>query len=403
MQKTFEPQPVYILDGTRTVFGRRYGSLKRQTVADLASLVIQELLRRTKVPRQMVDEVILGSAVLAGAGQNPARQALWQAGLRHQTPGFTVNSVCGAGLQAAILGSQSIMLEQSHIVIAGGAESASQNPSMTFKPVEKTSPEDLKDSLMTDGLTCSILQQKMGVIMEASVKKYSIARERQDAFTLESQQRGYQAYQKRLDTGEVVTIAATKTKTLDIDESIRKNISASALAALPPVFGESGTLTAGNSSAACDGAAGVILAGAEIVRKHQWKPMARIVGFVHIAVDPEQTFEAPVEAIKACLRKTGISLHSIDLFEISEAFAAEMIFLQDELKIPGEKLNIWGGDLAVGHPLGAAGARTLVTLVHALVDRKLKRGLCAVAYGGGGAIAMILENCRLDAPLFAKK
>ncbi len=396
-------QSIYIFDGVRTVFGRRFGSLKRQTAADLSVMAVEELLKRVKISKQLIDEMILGNAVSAGVGQNLARQVVLRTGLRPQVPGYSVNTVCGSGLHAVMLGCQSIMLGSSQVVVAGGAESASNNPMMVPASVEKPSAGDFKDSLIADGLTCAIFEKKMGVIMETSAAKYGISRERQDAFALGSQHRAYQAYQKRLDAGEVMAVAATKSRMLDIDESIRKNILASSLTSLPPVFGSSGTVTAGNSSSACDGAAVVLLAGSEMIRKYRWKPMAKILGFVHIAVEPENTFEAPVEAIKACLRQTGITLNSIDVFEISEAFAAEMVLVQDALKISDDKLNVWGGDLAIGHPLGAAGARTLVTLVKILNDRRLKRGLCAVAYGGGGAVAMIIENCRLDTPLFAKK
>ena len=402
MPKICDIQSVYIFDGVRTVFGRRFGSLKRQSAAELAATAVEGLLKRTKISKNIINEVILGNAVSAGAGQNLARQVISRAGLSLKTTGYTVNTVCGAGLHAVALGAQSIMLGESQVVLAGGTESASNNPSITFKTSEQVLPDDFKDSLMTDGLTCAISGQKMGEIMEALVKKHGISRDRQDAFAIESHRKAYQAYQKRLETGEVIAVAAARSRILDIDECIRKITSLPSLTSLPSAFLEKGTLTAGNSSVPCDGAAVVCLAGGETIRKYQWKPAARILGFAHIAVEPENTFEASIEAVKACLRRTGVSLSSIDLFEIGEAFAAEALLIRDALKIPDEKLNIWGGDLAVGHPLGAAGARILVTLIKALEDRRLKRGLCAIAYGGGGAVGMIVENCRLDVPLFPK-
>lgn len=391
----FSSQPVYILDGVRTVFGRRFGALKRYTAVELFVETVEALMKRSRISKPSVDEVIFGSAIAAGLGQNPARQAAVAAGLSPQTTAFTVNTVCGSGLHAVTLAAQSILLDPGRVVVAGGSGSASHNPLLAKRPAEDLKVEDLQDSLLIDGLTCTITGKKMGTIMEASIRKYAISRERQDALALGSHQKAYQAYQKRLDVGEAVMLS-TRSKHPDMDESIRKTISASSLAGLKTVYENSGTLTAGNACASCDGAAALILVGADVLRKYQIRPLARILGQSHVALDPELTFEAPLEAIKECLRQSGVSLSSIDLFEIAESFAASVVLVQDQLKIPEAKVNIWGGDLAIGHPLGAAGARVLVTLIKALQAQQLKRGLCVIPYGGGGAIAMLVDNVSLD-------
>lgn len=398
MPKSIAHSTVVLLDGLRTPVGHPYKGLREFSAAQLASFVIKKIIQNNKIDPKRIHEVILGNVVGAGTGQNLTRQAAIAAGLPVAVPSFTVNNVCGAGLQSVILAAQSIMARRADVVIAGGTESATQSPYFVKREEAENYKSKVRelntlDCLQQDGLFCRMTGQRMGELVENLAHKFHISREEQDDYAFESHRKTCLAQKKSKFKHEIVSVRSKK-DFVSVDEHPRKNLDREWLDKLPPVFWTGGTVTAGNSSLSCDGAAAVLVASPEWAKKHKLKPRARIVDYVSIAVPPARTFEATVDAVSACLDRCRLSLQDVDLFEISEAFAAQAIFAQRKLKIPPEKINVFGGDLAIGHPLGAAGARILVTLMSALEDRKKKRGMACIPYGGGGAIAMVIERMR---------
>ncbi len=395
MPKSKTLSPVFIIDGLRTAIGSPFKGLKNYTAAQLAAEVIRGMLIRNKLKKNLINEVILGNTVSAGTGQNLARQAVILAGLPASIPAFTVNNVCGAGLQSVILAAQSILCGDSELVIAGGAESASHSPDILFKQKqEKTELQEPVESLVHDGLFCSLSQKHMGQLSEFIIKRYKISREEQDVYALKSHRKACRAYDHGKFKAEIIPLKSEHGHFLRQDERPRKNVDLTMLADLPPAFESEGTVTAGNSSVPCDGAAAVIVASEKLVKIRKWRPQARLLGYATVALDPKLVFSAGVSAIEACLKKCGLSVKDFDLFEISEAFASQAILTMNSLKIPQGKVNIWGGDIALGHPLGAAGTRILVTLMRALADQKKKRGLACICLGGGGAVCMAIERVK---------
>jgi len=385
--------PVYLLDGARTIVGSPFKSLKSYTAVQLATYIIKVLLRRNRINKKLVEEVILGNAVSAGLGQNIARQVALQAGLPNDSLSYTINNVCAAGLQSVILAVQSILLENSDLIIAGGTESATHSPILVDKKgEERHSGHHQTDSMIYDGLMCQITGKHMGQLAEQLAKKNRISREDQDEFALKSHRRALSAQQQKAFSGEIIALKNGKRQKIFDDDRPRKNLKMESLNEIPPAFREKGSVTAGNSSVACDGAAALLVASQSYVNDRRIVPCAKIVGYTTVATAPEMTFTTAVDAIKKCLNTCNLIVNDIDLFEISEAFAAQMIYTKNKLNIPEHKLNVFGGDIAFGHPLGTAGARVLVTLVHALKNKWLKRGVACVSYGGGGAIAMIIES-----------
>jgi len=307
-------------------------------------------------------------------------------------PACTVNQVCGSGLQSVIVAAHSILCGARNLVVAGGTESASQSPCLYFDDSDDSSAGNKKvESLLHDGLWCKLTDRHMGHLAEYIVKEFKISRRKQDEYAFESHRKACLAQEEGKFLEEIAAVCISKTQYFQTDERPRKNINMEKLAALSPAFEKQGTVTAGNSSVPCDGAAAVVLAASALVKKWKLTARARILGYSSIAVSPREVFTAGVVAIRTCLSQCRLSLKDIDLFEISEAFSAQAILTQDKLQIPGEKINIWGGDIALGHPLGAAGSRGLVTLLHALRDRKKKKGIVCVCLGGGGAIALAVE------------
>ncbi|MFH1360644.1 MAG: thiolase family protein [Candidatus Omnitrophota bacterium] len=383
---------IFILDAVRTPIGSSFRSLKEKSAAQLGSVVLKEILKRTKVKPDWINEVIFGNTVSAGIGQNLARQASVLAGLAHSLPASTVNNVCGSGLQAVIQGARTIGCQEADCVIAGAAESVSHCPYLVErKDKEKIVPEELKDSLIHDGLTCQMTHQHMGELAEAMARKFNVSRREQDQFTLESHTKAMEAREKKKFASEIIPVALEGGRVFLEDERVRKNISCEKLAELPSAFSESGTITAGNASAPADGAAAVLLASQRFAQEHKLHPQARILGFVSAALKPSELFEGAILSIRQCLEKCHLGVQDIDLFEVCEAFSVQAITTRNKLKIPDEKFNIYGGDIALGHPLGVAGLRVLVTLIHALINEKKKKGLAAVCFGGGGSIAMVAE------------
>ena len=382
---------IFIVDGARTAIGSTFKTLKNLSPAQLAAFTIKELLKRSKTEGVAVSEVILGNTVSTGTGQNLARHAAFLAGLPASIPAFTVNLVCGSGLQSLISGAQAICAGDAELVLAGGTESSSQSPYFIKKDAKEKTEENFTDSLIYDGLTCQLTGKRMGDLAEMIAEKFHISREAQDRFSFESHQRAMAAQAKGKFQNEIVSVKING-DIFNTDQRPRKNINLEKLAALPPAFQESGTITAGNSSIPSDGAAVLLLASEAALKTYNLKPKARLLGYASVAIEPEMVFTASIPAVKACLKKCKLSLKDIDLFEISEAFAVQAIITQKELKIPQDRMNIFGGDVALGHPLGAAGARILVTLLHALRGEKKKKGLATVCLGGGGAVALIVEN-----------
>ncbi len=388
-QSLFDKKPIYILDAARTPVGNPFKSLKDFSVGQLGGSVIAALLKRTGLDPLCVSEVILGNAVSAGTGQNSARQASFCGGLLCSTSAYTVNAVCGSGLQAVILAGQTISFGANDYIIALGSESASRTPELFSKSVEGSfNQRTAVDSLMYDGLWCSLAGKSMGQICENFAKKEKISRKAQDKYALESHQKAAAAN----FSDEIINVVLQDGRVFSADEHIRRHVNLESFKLLPSAFAKKGTLTAGNVSLPSDGAAGVLLSGEKSLRSVQLKPLARIVGYSSLALEPQKVFTAGVAAVQTCLKVCGLKLKDIDLFEVSEAFAAQAIYTHDKLSISTEKMNIYGGDIALGHPLGAAGTRILVTLVHALKVNKKRYGLAVICYGGGGAIAAVVEN-----------
>lgn len=387
-------QSIFILDAVRTAVGSPFKSLKDFSAARLGAVVVEDLLKRTKIPKDCIGEVILGNVVSAGTGQNLSRQTAILAGLPVGVNAFTVNHVCGSGLRSLIIGAHTIVCKEAQAAIAGGTESVSWSPALYFHHEgDRIGGKEKREveSLVYDGLWCHLTEQHMGHLAEAIAQEYEISRQAQDEYALHSHFKACRAQEERKFLKEIVPVAVSKIKFFEKDERPRWNFNNEKLAMLPAAFKREGTVTAGNSSAPGDGAAGVVMASGDFIKRHQLRPRARILGWASIALEPRWVFTAGIKAIQECLKKSGLLINDIDLFDISEAFAAQAIVTQRETGIPEEKMNIWGGDIALGHPLGAAGMRNLVTLIHALKDRKKNTGITCVCLGGGGAIALAVE------------
>jgi acetyl-CoA C-acetyltransferase len=384
---------IFIIAGGRTAIASPNKGLKNFTAAQMAATVVADIVRRNEIKKALISEVFLGNTVSAGQGQNIARQVIALAQLPFPIPAYAVNFVCGSGLQSVILAAQSLLAGNTGIVIAGGTESVTQAPKFIIKD---SPPGDSENTTVAsdihDGLRCLITGKHMGELCEDLAQEQHISRQEQDEFAVLSHQKACAAQREGKFRDEIIPLAVSPTQTFNRDQRPREDANLERLQRLPSAFRDQGTITAGNASVPCDGAAALLLTTADVIKKEKLKPLARISGYVSVGVDPAKTFTAAVTAIKTCLKKTRMSLQDIDLFEICESFAAQAIYTQRAVNIPREKMNIVGGDVALGHPLGAAGARILVTLLHALREQKKKVGLAAVCLGGGGAVAMIVEQ-----------
>lgn len=363
--------------------GRRHKGLKDLGAAKLAATVVKALLKNNKLKGDCVDELILGNAVGAGCGQNPARQAVIQAGLPTSVAGFTVNKVCGSGLKSVILGAQAIACADAQVILAGGAESVSQCP-VLFLGDEK------KDSLINDGLWCAFNNAHMVKVAENTAQRFKISRQKQDDYAFQSYKKAALAQKKGFFKKEIIAVQTAAGNILAVDERIR-DISAEELARLPAVSKVGGSITAGNSPAPADGAAILLLSSVGAAKKFNLTPRARIIGYASSAVEPKLTFTAAAQAIKRCLKNASIRISEVDLFEIGESFAVQSILTAGELGLDMGRLNIFGGTIALGHPLGASGSRGLVTLLNALTIEKKKIGVCSICLGGGCAISLAVQ------------
>jgi len=387
----------FILSAVRTPIGKYLGALADVPSPKLGSLAVAEALRRAQVPVKKVDEVIMGCVLQAGLGQNPARQAALQAGLPDTIAAFTVNKVCGSGLKAVMLASQAIRAGDADLLVAGGMESMSRAPYLLFgaRTGWKVGDQKAVDAMIQDGLCCAFENWQMGEAADHIASQCGVSRQEQDRFAVESQRRAASAWESGAFTGEVVPVTVgtgPKATTVARDEGIRPDTTLEGLQRLKPAFREGGTVTAGNSSLLSDGAAAVVVGSGQTAKSLGIKPMARIVAYSTSGVEPKDIFIAPVLAVRQVLERANLRSQDIDLFELNEAFAAQMLACNKELHLDESRLNVNGGAIAIGHPIGASGARVLVTLLYALEHGGLKRGLASLCLGGGNAVAMIVER-----------
>ncbi|MFV3333126.1 acetyl-CoA C-acetyltransferase [Pseudomonas sp. NY15437] len=389
-------QDVVIVAATRTAIGAFQGSLANIPAHELGSLVIRSLLERSGVKADQIDEVILGQVLTAGAGQNPARQAAIGAGLPVEVPSMTINKLCGSGLKALFLGVQAIRCGDADAIIAGGQESMSLAPYVLPKARTglRMGHAELQDTLLRDGLIDAFNDYHMGITAENLAEKFGISREAQDAFAAQSQLKAASAIEAGRFKDEITPVLIPQRKgdpvAFDTDEQPRAGTTAESLAKLKPAFKKDGTVTAGNASTLNDGAAAVLLMSAERARRLNLPVLARIQAYASSGVDPSIMGIAPVTATRRCLEKAGWSLDEVELIEANEAFAAQALSVGKELGWNAEKVNVNGGAVALGHPIGASGARVLVTLLHEMLRRDAKKGLATLCIGGGQGVAMAL-------------
>jgi acetyl-CoA C-acetyltransferase len=390
-------QPV-IISATRTAIGRFQGALKPFTAPQLGSIVVREAVERAKLDPAQVDEVIMGCVLQAGLGQNPARQAALGAGIPDKVAALTVNKVCGSGLKAVMLAAQSIALGDNEMIVAGGMESMSNAPYLLTKARDgyRLGDGEIIDSMVRDGLWCAFDNWHMGETGEVVTEKYDISRERQDQYALGSHRKAVAAIKSGRFKDEITPVEIPQRKgaplLFDVDEGPREDSSIEALAKLKPAFRPNGAVTAGNASTINDGAAAVVVTSEEVARKLGRPPLVRIVAQATSGVEPKLVMMAPVEAVRKVVAKAEWDLKSVDLFELNEAFSSQSVALIEELELDPEKVNVNGGAVALGHPIGASGARVLVTLIHEMIKRKAGRGVASLCLGGGNAVALAIER-----------
>jgi len=383
---------VVIVSAIRTPIGTYKGSLKNMKSHQLGSIVIKEILKRSKFDKDEIDEVIMGQVLTAGVGQNPARQAAVNAGIPISKPAHIVNQVCGSGLRAVISGYQSIKLGESLNVISGGQENMSIAPhSIFYRDKKKFSEDKLLDTMINDGLIDAFNNYHMGVTAENVAKKFDISRHDQDEFALNSQKKTELATVKNKFDDELIKINHDG-NVLDKDEHPRVDLKLTDLEKLKTVFKENGTVTPGNSSGINDGAAALLLTTLEEAEKKSIKPLAKIVSWSSVGIDPALMGLGPIEAVRKAIKNAKWNLDEIDLFEINEAFAAQSIAVIRELGIDQNKVNVNGGAIALGHPIGASGARILVTLIHEMKRQNKNKGCATLCIGGGMGIALCVEK-----------
>jgi acetyl-CoA C-acetyltransferase len=390
-------EPAVIISACRTPIGSFGGAFKSLSAADLGAVVIREAIRRGGVEPGELGDVIMGCVLQAGAGMNVARQAALKAGVPHEVPGETVNRVCGSGLQAVVHAVEAIRVGYTDLVLAGGTESMSNAPYL-LKGARwgyRMGNGEAYDSLLMEGLTCAIQGCHMGITAEEIVSRFNVSRQDQDAFAVESQQRALHAIASGWFRDEIVAVPVPQKSgeplLVDVDEYPRAGTTVEKLAALKPAFRKDGSVTAGNASGINDGAAAVIVATAQRAARLGVKPLARILSFASTGVDPAIMGMGPVEAVRKALKRAGLDAAQIDLFELNEAFASQALAVSRELGLDSSKVNTRGGAIALGHPIGASGARLLTTLLYALRARGGGRGIAALCIGGGMGIAMAVE------------
>jgi acetyl-CoA C-acetyltransferase len=386
-----------ILSACRTPIGSFGGALKDLSASDLGAIVIREAIARARVGPAGVGDVVMGCVLQAGAGMNVARQAALKAGLSVEVPAETVNRVCGSGLQAVIHAAEAVVVGYSELVVAGGTESMSNAPYL-LKGARwglRMGHAEVTDSMLAEGLTCAINSCHMGITAEEIASRYQISRTDQDAFAAESQRRAARALTDGSFAAEIVSVAVPQKKgdpiRVAIDEYPRPETTAEKLAGLKPAFKKDGSVTPGNASGINDGAAALVVASATRATTAGVAPIARILSYATAGVDPKIMGMGPVPAVRLALERAGLKIDDVDLFELNEAFAVQSLAVARDLNLDAAKVNIHGGAIALGHPIGASGARILTTLVHALRARKQRYGIAALCIGGGMGIAMAIE------------
>jgi acetyl-CoA C-acetyltransferase len=389
---------IVIVAAARTAVGKFGGTLAKTPASELGAAVIGDLLKRAKLSGDQVNEVILGQVLTAGVGQNPARQAVIKAGLPHGVPAMTINKVCGSGLKAVMLAAQAIRDGDSEIIIAGGQESMSMSPHVlpNSRDGQRMGDWKLIDTMITDGLWDVYNQYHMGITAENVAKKYEINREAQDALALASQQKAAAAQDAGKFNDEIVPFSIPQKKgdpiVFDKDEFINRKTNAEALAGLRPAFDKAGSVTAGNASGLNDGAAGLVVMTAKKADQLGLTPLARIASYASAGLDPAYMGMGPVPASKRALERAGWKATDLDLLEINEAFAAQACAVHKEMGWDTSKVNVNGGAIAIGHPIGASGARILVTLLHEMQRRNAKKGIASLCIGGGMGVALTVER-----------
>ncbi len=384
---------VYVVAGYRTPTGKFGGSLANFEVRKLGAIPVSELLKRTGVSPDDIGEVVIGNVVGAGLGQNIARQVAHEAGIPFKIPAYTINKVCASAAKAVANVAMSIQMGIYDIGIAGGVESMSQAPYI-LKGARwgyRLWNSELIDGLVHDGLWCAFENVHMGSIAELTAEEYNISREQMDQWAYRSHKLATEATNEGKFKSEIVPVDLGQDKVLDTDETIRPNTSLEKLAKLRPVFKENGKLTAGNSPGLCDGASAMMLASKRALERYKLEPVARLLGFATATLEPSKFTVAPAEAMSYLSELLGVKVNEWDLYEINEAFAVVTLANMKILDLPEDRVNVWGGALALGHAIGSSGTRIAITLLSALRDRKLRRGLIGICHGGGGAVAMAFE------------
>ena len=388
-----ENDDVIITSAFRTAIGSFNGSLSSKTAPELGSTVIKKCIENSEIKKEEVDMVYMGQVLSAGVGQNPARQASIFAGLPNTTTNTTINQVCGSGLASIALAYNSIRCGDGNIIIAGGQESMSNAPHyIKLRKGEKVNEDKIKDTMIIDGLWDVYNEYHMGTTAENVAEKFNIKRQDQDKFALNSQEKAIKAIKEKKFINEIVPVEINNNIYFEQDEHPRENTSIEKLSELKTTFKKDGTVTPGNSSGINDGAAAVCLMTFENVKKKKIKPLAKIVSWAQCGVDPSIMGTGPIPASKLALKKADWDIKELELIESNEAFAAQSIAVNKELGWETNNLNVNGGAIALGHPIGASGARILVTLIHEMQKRKVKKGLATLCVGGGMGIAMCIEN-----------
>jgi len=388
---------VVIVAAARTAVGKFGGTLAKIPAAELGAHVIKGLLAKTSINPELISEVILGQVLTAGVGQNPARQALIKAGVPDRVPGMTINKVCGSGLKASHLAAQAIKCGDAEIVIAGGQENMSASPHVLNHSRDGFRMGDAKlvDTMIVDGLWDVYNQYHMGVTAENVAKKFNVSRTEQDEFALASQHKAEAAQQAGRFSDEILPLEIASKKgsvVFDSDEYIKPGSTLDALSSLRPAFSKEGTVTAGNASGINDGAAAVMMMSAKKASALGLKPLVKIRAYASSGLDPSVMGIGPVSASQLCLKKAGWTHQDLDLMEINEAFAAQAIAVNKEMGWDTRKINVNGGAIAIGHPIGASGCRVLVTLIHEMIRRDARKGLASLCIGGGMGVALAIER-----------
>ena len=391
-------QDVYLVAAVRTPIGKFGGGLASLTAPQLGTASAVATLERSGIDPAAIDEVIFGNARQAGVGPNAARQIAVRSGLRHEVPAYTVNQACGSGLRSIMNAADQIRLGQAEVILAGGTESMSNTPYLLARARWglRMGHGELTDGMIRDGFMCPLADEMMGSTAETLADRYGISREEQDRFAVQSQVKASRAYEEERFANEIVPVTVAGKKgdvVIDRDEHPRFDASLDSMAKLEPAFRKGGTVHAGNSSGVTDGASSMLVASLTAVRHHNLQPMARVVGYAQAGVDPRIMGIGPVPATRSLLEDVGLRLDQIDLIELNEAFAAQVIACDRELRLDPSKLNVHGGAISLGHPIGCTGARITTTLLHALHSRGGRLGLATLCISGGMGLSLIVEKC----------